>query len=148
MSKFNFGVARAVKILIPTIFAQICLVIPGCAPKMSRVAVAGKSPLSRAATVDLSSPLATYKSFRLAIKANDDPAAKACWWISDDDRSGALDVTVGMDVALHRLAELRLRLRDRMTATICDGQVFTRRLEEAFRGMWRQWCKNRLTKGK
>jgi protein O-GlcNAc transferase len=49
---------------------------------------------------------------------------------------------------LHRLAELRLRLRDRMMATVCDGQKFTRRLEDAFRGMWRKWCDNRLAKGK
>jgi hypothetical protein len=53
--------------------------------------------------------VATYKTYLLAIKADDEPAAKACWWISDDNRSGALDVVVGMHAAHHRCAGLLAR---------------------------------------
>jgi predicted O-linked N-acetylglucosamine transferase (SPINDLY family) len=42
------------------------------------------------------------------------------------------------DVA--RLAELRSGLRARMLRSLCDGERFTRDLEEAYRHMWRRWC--------
>jgi protein O-GlcNAc transferase len=44
---------------------------------------------------------------------------------------------------LDRLGELRSQLRDRMRASLCDGQRFTRELEEAYRAMWHRWCEQR-----
>jgi protein O-GlcNAc transferase len=41
---------------------------------------------------------------------------------------------------LDRLANLRTRLRDRVTETLCDAPRFTRALEDAYRNMWRRWC--------
>jgi hypothetical protein len=53
---------------------------------------------------DLSSPVATVRSYVVATKANDVHAARKCWTIDDGNASGALDVVVGMWVASRRLA--------------------------------------------
>jgi predicted O-linked N-acetylglucosamine transferase (SPINDLY family) len=43
-----------------------------------------------------------------------------------------------------RLESLRLGLRERMAASpLCDCPRFTRNLEEAYRAMWRTWCKGK-----
>jgi predicted O-linked N-acetylglucosamine transferase (SPINDLY family) len=39
-----------------------------------------------------------------------------------------------------RLVNLRSRLRQLMIDTLCNGQRFTRCLEDAYRMMWRRWC--------
>jgi len=40
-----------------------------------------------------------------------------------------------------RLAELRVGLRQRLARSpLGDGRGYTRGLERAYRGMWRQWC--------
>lgn len=40
-----------------------------------------------------------------------------------------------------KLAALRKNLRVRMAnSLLCDGKNFTRRLEETYRALWRQWC--------
>jgi protein O-GlcNAc transferase len=44
------------------------------------------------------------------------------------------------------LAQLRAGLRDRTTASLSDGRTFTRILEDAYRTMWRRWC--RIAKNK
>ncbi|MFM9168024.1 MAG: tetratricopeptide repeat protein [Verrucomicrobiota bacterium] len=42
-----------------------------------------------------------------------------------------------------RLAEIRSGLRPRMAASpLCDIPAFTRDLEAAYRGMWREWCRS------
>ena len=45
----------------------------------------------------------------------------------------------GLGEALPMLATLRPELRDRMRATVCDAERFTRSLEAAYRAMWRRW---------
>jgi predicted O-linked N-acetylglucosamine transferase (SPINDLY family) len=43
--------------------------------------------------------------------------------------------------ALDELAGLRSALRERMaTSLLCDAPAFVRRLEQAYRDMWRRWC--------
>jgi protein O-GlcNAc transferase len=51
-----------------------------------------------------------------------------------------VDLAVRFATDLDRLAALRSRLRERMKATLCSAERFTRELEEAYRTMWRRWC--------
>ncbi len=42
---------------------------------------------------------------------------------------------------LERLTKVRQELRQRMATTLCNGRRFTRGLEDAYRMMWRRWCR-------
>jgi predicted O-linked N-acetylglucosamine transferase (SPINDLY family) len=45
---------------------------------------------------------------------------------------------------LPRLAALRARLRERLTASIiCDHRAYCRAVEESYRAMWKRWCESR-----
>ena len=44
---------------------------------------------------------------------------------------------------LPQLAGWRQALRPRLAPRLCDGSIFTRQLEQAFREMWRRWCASR-----
>jgi predicted O-linked N-acetylglucosamine transferase (SPINDLY family) len=47
---------------------------------------------------------------------------------------------------LPRLAHLRGRLRSMMVQSpLCDGPAFTKKLEDAYRWMWRRWCERKST---
>lgn len=48
-----------------------------------------------------SDPIKTYQSYLEAIKRDDLAAAMACCTIADNNKSGSLDVLVGMWVAFH-----------------------------------------------
>jgi len=44
------------------------------------------------------------------------------------------------------LANLRLKLREEMAASaLCDGPPFARKLEAAYRQMWRTWCESQMS---
>jgi predicted O-linked N-acetylglucosamine transferase (SPINDLY family) len=47
---------------------------------------------------------------------------------------------VGVAKDIDGLVQLRLGLRDRVRATLCDAERFTRTLEDAFRSIWHRWC--------
>jgi predicted O-linked N-acetylglucosamine transferase (SPINDLY family) len=61
-------------------------------------------------------------------------------WIAETPEDYvALGVRRAQD--LEELGRLRSGLRQRMRRSpLCDGKRFTRRLEEAYRLMWRRWC--------
>src|SRR5438552_11886207 len=52
---------------------------------------------------DYSTPEKTFQTFLQAVKANDLAAAKQCWFISDNDAAGVLDVLVGKWITARRL---------------------------------------------
>jgi predicted O-linked N-acetylglucosamine transferase (SPINDLY family) len=63
-------------------------------------------------------------------------------WIAQPGRYVELAVEKARDPAT--LGSLRAGLRGRMQASVLmDEARFTRELEDAFRGMWRNWCENR-----
>jgi predicted O-linked N-acetylglucosamine transferase (SPINDLY family) len=58
-----------------------------------------------------------------------------------DTQDRYVELAVALATDLDRLASLRATLRDRVAkSALCDGAVFTRELEEAYRDMWQQWC--------
>jgi len=53
-------------------------------------------------------------------------------------------LAVKMANDLPRLANLRGRLRSMMVQSpLCDGAAFTKKLEDAYRWMWRRWCEKK-----
>lgn len=59
------------------------------------------------------------------------------------DRTEYVGKAVSLAGDLPRLAELRRSMRDRLAASpLCDAPRFTRNLEQAYRNMWRGWCRN------
>ncbi len=65
----------------------------------------------------------------------------ADWAVSLPERFIAK--AVGLSEELPLLATLRGELRDRMWATVCNAERFTRVLEAAYRDMWRRWVHGR-----
>jgi predicted O-linked N-acetylglucosamine transferase (SPINDLY family) len=52
-----------------------------------------------------------------------------------------LQIATGLAGDAPRLAELRLTLRDRtQKSPLMDGPGFARKMEDAYRWMWRKWC--------
>ena len=52
-----------------------------------------------------------------------------------------VELAVNLAGDISHLANLRLKLRDQMAAsTLCDGKGFARKIETAYRQMWRDWC--------
>ena len=57
------------------------------------------------------------------------------------DIEGYLDIAVRLAHDQSRLAKLRATLRARMAASpLCDSHSFARKMEGAYRSMWRIWC--------
>lgn len=61
-----------------------------------------ENPPKTNAVSDFSDPIKSYRSFLEAIKRDDVNAAKACYTILDNNKTGSLDVLVGMWVTFHR----------------------------------------------
>ena len=54
-----------------------------------------------------------------------------------------LNVACDLASDLGRLSDLRLSMRDRMSASpLLDAERFTHNLEQAYRSMWRRWCQD------
>jgi protein O-GlcNAc transferase len=58
------------------------------------------------------------------------------------DAADYVRIAAGLAADRAGLESIRATLRTRMAASrLCDGAVFTRDLENAFRTMWRNWCR-------
>jgi predicted O-linked N-acetylglucosamine transferase (SPINDLY family) len=61
-------------------------------------------------------------------------------WIAQD-RERYVDLAQELASDIQRLRDLRQTMRSRLLASpLCDTPLFTRRIESAFRSMWREWC--------
>lgn len=61
-------------------------------------------------------------------------------WIADT-QAAYVSLAANMAGDLPKLAKLRAVLRERMSASsLCDGESFARKVEGAYRQMWRTWC--------
>ena len=58
-----------------------------------------------------------------------------------DSTEAYMETAVALAGDLARLADLRQSLRPRMAASpLCDAPAFARKVEAAYRTMWRRWC--------
>lgn len=63
-------------------------------------------------------------------------------WIADSV-DGYVERALALAANPQRLAKLRLTLRPQLAASsLCDGAAFARKMEDAFRGMWRRYCES------
>jgi hypothetical protein len=51
-------------------------------------------------------PKATYRTYIEAVRKNDVKAAKQCWVIDDDNKSGALDTIVGLWISMRQINQV------------------------------------------
>ena len=99
---FRHGCSRMLSFLL-----ALCMgvSIPPLRAGDERVAASEGKPHPAAAYGD---PIQTYGTFMDAIKRDDLAAAEACCRIADDNKSGSLDVLVGMWVAFHHFNKVAL----------------------------------------
>lgn len=58
-----------------------------------------------------------------------------------NSQSDFIQIARNLAVDINALAQLRASLRGRLSSSpICDGALFTRNLERAYRAMWQEWC--------
>jgi hypothetical protein len=57
----------------------------------------------------LAGPKSTYRSYIEAVRKTDTQAARKCWVLDDDNKSGVLEVLVGRHTALRRLNQVAVK---------------------------------------
>ena len=81
-----------------------------------------KSSVTSHFVADYSDPIKTYQSYLEAIKRDDLVAAKACCTISDNNKSGSLDVLVGTWVTFHHFNRVMLlNFKEEASQYLRDG---------------------------
>lgn len=61
--------------------------------------------------------------------------------LAADSRTDFIRNVLNLVENIDALAELRASLRERLAASpLCDGALFSRNLEQAYREMWQDWC--------
>jgi hypothetical protein len=75
--------------------------IAGCTPVVPKTPAT--APAGSHILADFSSPVATYRTYVQAIKANDLKSAAACWAPSDKNEATFVEVVAGGWIASHRL---------------------------------------------
>jgi len=61
--------------------------------------------------------------------------------LAANSQSDFIQIARNLTVDINALAKLRTSLRGRLSSSpICDGALFTRNLERAYRTMWQEWC--------
>ncbi|HEY3308659.1 MAG TPA: tetratricopeptide repeat protein [Desulfuromonadaceae bacterium] len=62
--------------------------------------------------------------------------------LSADSQTDFIHIVQNLATNIDALAELRASLRDRLsTSPLCDGALFSRNLEQAYRKIWHDWCR-------
>lgn len=65
-------------------------------------------------------------------------------WLVASGRDDYMNIATSLASDTAKLAQLRSTLRDRMRSSpLCDGKEFALSVEDAYRGMWRNWCRTR-----
>jgi hypothetical protein len=67
-----------------------------------------KAPADKSAA-EYADPKATYRTYIEAVRKNDVKAAKQCWVIDDDNKSGALDTIVGLWISMRQINQVAER---------------------------------------
>jgi hypothetical protein len=67
-----------------------------------------KAPVAKK-VAEYADPKSTFRTYIDAVRKNNAPAAKECWVLDDDDKSGVLDVLVGKHIALRRLNQAAVK---------------------------------------
>jgi hypothetical protein len=67
-----------------------------------------KVPVDKKAA-EYTHPKSTYRTYIEAVRRNDAKAAKKCWTIDDENKSGALDVIVGLWISTRQLNQLAMK---------------------------------------
>jgi hypothetical protein len=70
--------------------------------------LAGAQPLAKptAPVPEFADPRATYRTYIEAVRKNDLQAAKRCWIIDDNNKSGALDTIVGLWISMRQINQV------------------------------------------
>ena len=75
-------------------------------PVFSVHVVAGSTNSAAESATKYGDPKATYQTYLDAVMRNDLEAAKACWTISDGNKSGALDAIVGIWITTRKFSKM------------------------------------------